>query len=805
MNRPLVSVVLAYVAGLLLAQFCQLPLPVLLAVSLSLLALVLVLKAYRGWLLWPLLMFLGWANFAAHNAVISPDDLRKILGDEPAIVTVHGKLVETPHLKIIEHDGVEIWRSVARVRVSEVKRDDAFAPAAGEIMVTTPGIPPDDFFAGQKVEITGVISRPPLPVAEGLFDLKNYLAQRGVYFQLKAESLNYWKILPPEISKPPLTDRFLNWSRGTLALGLPAEDEPLRLLWAMTLGWRTAFNGDIGEPFLRAGTMHMFAIDGLRIALLSGIIVTLLRVLRLSRAWSGAIAVPLIWFYTAATGWEPSAVRASVMMTVVLGGWALKRPGDLLNSLAAAATIILVLNPNQLFEASFQLSFFVMLVIGIMLPRTNEYFDRILKHDPLVPDELVPWWQRISLKLLYGFTRYFGLSLAAWIGSLPLSAKYFHLFSPISVLANLIAVPLGTAALMANLGALICGHCLSWFTVLFNHAAWFFMVAMQWVSVEATKIPGAYCYVHDPSYVTIAIYYAVVIAIFSGWFKTMRRRMAGVTVLIFVAAVYLWQWEAARDRTTLTVLPTEGGHAVYVDGGRQGDWLVNCGSEKAVQFCMKDYLRAQGVNHIPRLILTEGAARDCEGAPMLDELFGIGTVWTSDVKFRSIDYRNAVAAFDKSGRRKILHYDDTVDCWKVLFPLTNTLAKVDDAPLVLMGDFHGTRVLLLSDLSRSGQSELLSGTNDLRADIVVAGLPDAGEPLCDDLIAAIQPKVIVIADSEFPATRRAGRGLKERLEQTKIPVVYTRDSGAVGIETDSRGWRVRAMDGWNYSSVNRTR
>ena len=50
-------------------------------------------------------------------------------------------------------------------------------------------------------------------------------------------------------------------------------------------------------------------------------IVTLLLTARLSRAWSGAIAVPLIWFYTAATGWESSAVRASVMMTVILGGW----------------------------------------------------------------------------------------------------------------------------------------------------------------------------------------------------------------------------------------------------------------------------------------------------------------------------------------------------------------------------------------------------------------------------------------------------------------------------------------------------
>src|SRR5208282_14306 len=246
-----------------------------------------------------------------------------------------------------------------------------------------PGTLPGNFFAGQSVEIdNGVIARPPLPLAEGLFNYRDYLQTRGIFYQLKTGSTNDWQLGASSLTPPPLTDRFLTWSRRTLALGLP-EDEPLRLLWAMTLGWRTAFTGDISEPFLRAGTMHLFAIDGLRIALISGMLVTLLRVLQISRAWCGLIAIPAIWFYTAATGWEPSAIRASVMMTVVLGGWALKRPGDTVNSLAAAAFIILLWEPRQLFEASFQLSFFVVLVIALMLPPLNKIADRLLRHDPL--------------------------------------------------------------------------------------------------------------------------------------------------------------------------------------------------------------------------------------------------------------------------------------------------------------------------------------------------------------------------------------------------------------------------------------
>ena len=332
-------------------------------------------------------------------------------------------------------------------------RDANWQPAAGSIIVTTPGTLAGDFFAGQPVEVTGVISRPASPLAEGLFDYRDYLQTRGIFYQLKTSSTNDWQLGAAPLSHPPLTDRFLNWSQRTLALGLPVEDEPLRLLWAMTLGWRTALTADISEPFLRAGTMHLFAIDGLRIALISGMLVALLRVLQVSRAWCGIVAIPLIWFYTAATGWESSAIRASVMMTIVLGGWALKRPGDTVNSLAAAAFIILLWEPRQLFEASFQLSFFVVLVIALMLPPLNKISDRLWQGDPLLPDELLPRWRRALIATLRMLSRYCALSFAAWVGSIPLAAKYFHLFSPVSTPANIVAVPLGTLALMSNLGA----------------------------------------------------------------------------------------------------------------------------------------------------------------------------------------------------------------------------------------------------------------------------------------------------------------------------------------------------------------
>ncbi len=804
MKRPLVAVVSFYAAGLLLAEIFQPPVAALLIISFCIIVLILALEKLRPVLICILLALAGWTNLVVHTAVISPNDLRATIGTNDAIVSVRGTLVETPKLKISERGGESSEHSLAQVRVTELYREANWLPSLGEIIVTTPSALPEKFFAGQSVEISGVITRPPPPLAEGLFDDRDYLQTRGIFYQLKTASTNDWRLGKLPLKNPPLTDRFLNWSKRTLSLGLPAEDEPLRLLWAMTLGWRTAFTGDIGDPFLRAGTMHLFAIDGLRIALISGMLVALLRVLQVSRAWCGIVAIPAIWFYTAATGWESSAIRASVMMTIVLGGWGFKRPGDLLNGLAAAAFIILLAEPCQLFEASFQLSFSVMIVIGLLLPRMNKISDRLLIHDVFVPKELIPRRRRITFSVLRVFSRYFSVSLAAWLGSIPLSALYFHLFSPISPLANLIAVPLGTLALMDNFGALICGTWFPWATELFNHSAWFFMSAMTDVSEWFTKIPGSYFYVPAPSWISIGIYYAVLVVILSGWLKTRRRKISGAAVLILIATIYLWRWEDSRGETELTILPLNGGHAVFVDAaGQKNDWLVNCGDKNAVQFTLKPFLHALGVNKIPQLALTEGDSQNIGGAQSLDELFGVGKLWTSDVKFRSSTYRETIGTFEKPpGRHKILNCGEVANCWQILAPLaTDNFSRADDDALVLLGNFQGAKVLLLSDLGRDGQSALLERTNDLHADIVVAGLPNEGEPLCDALIDAIQPKTIIIADAEFPANRRASRVLKERLEQTKIPVIYTRISGAVKIIRDKSGWNLQTMDGQRFNSA----
>ena len=83
-----------------------------------------------------------------------------------------------------------------------------------------------------------------------------------------------------------------------------------------------------------------------------------------------------------------------------------------------------------------------------------------------------------------------------------------------------------------------------------------------------------------PSWLTIGIYYAVLVGAWSGWLFAPARRVWSMAILLLIAALYFWRWEHSRVEIELTVLPLNGGHAVCVDAaGRKNDWLINCGND----------------------------------------------------------------------------------------------------------------------------------------------------------------------------------------------------------------------------------
>ncbi|MCB1125442.1 MAG: ComEC/Rec2 family competence protein, partial [Verrucomicrobiae bacterium] len=742
-------------------------------------------------------------NLSRHDEAHSPHDLRRFGFDEPVLATLRGRLATEPALRRNERRaGTTTWRTRVILEVRHLRRRHDWEPAAGRVAVSLPEILPAGFHQGSEVEVYGILRRPAGPVAEGLFDWARFLRNKGIWYELVTRDLRDWRPVDPGGLRPSLPRRYATWARRCLSRGLPEEEEEVQLIWAMALGWRTALTDEVAEPFMRTGTMHLFAISGLHIGLISGMLVAVLRVLQVPRGACVFLVVPALWFYVAATRGQPSAVRASIMMTVVVGGWSLRRPGDLLNSLCAAGFLILLWDPLQLFQASFQLSFFVVLGLALLMPFFEGLRERLLQVDPLLPPELLTRWQRMQhdgARLVLGSL---GVSIAAWLGSFPLIMHYFNLVTPVSLLANVVMVPLGGLAVMSCLGSLATG---AWFpgaSELFNHAAWFWMHLMTGLSQRAATWPGAFHYVMAPAAWQVGLYYAVLVGCVGGrlWQSGRRQWLVPCGLgLLFAWGAPAW---ARRGRTEVVVLPMNGGGAIWVDApGRRNDLLIDCGDEYQVERLTLPVLRSRGVNVLPRLVLTHGDVRHVGGVGLLAEALPIREVVVGPHDFRSPSYREFVARLREpetagdTALREVVG-GDAVAGWEVRSPPAGTrFARADDNALVLTRDFVGTRVLLLSDLGSKGQGALLAAEGDLGAEVVVAGLPVDEEPLMPRLLDRVVPRRVVLTDAAWPAAQHAGAALRGRLVAAGATVLATSEAGTVTLILEDGDCEVRLMPG----------
>src|SRR6185312_16287366 len=167
--------------------------------------------------------------------------------------------------------------------------------------------------------------------------------------------------------------------------------------------------------------------------------------------------------------------------------------------------------------------------------------------------ELRPRWRRWLEGPVHFVTTSIATSLAAWLGSLPLIAYYFHLFTPISLLANLVIVPLSSLALACNLGSLLCA---SWpaLSALFNHSGWFWMEAIVKLGGGFAALPGAWFYVPAPGWVGFVAYYALLFGVLTGWLLAPSRRRWTAFGVCALALFGLIRWHAHYQDVRVTVL-----------------------------------------------------------------------------------------------------------------------------------------------------------------------------------------------------------------------------------------------------------
>ena len=212
----------------------------------------------------------------------------------------------------------------------------------------------------------------------------------------------------------------------TLRTDLQDDPEAGTVIATMLLGLRDDPGlGDLEGMFQRTGTLHYFAVDGLKLGLIGAVLWQALSAAGLSRAVAGLLVLPVLLLYALATGLGPASGRALLVAAALLGGHWLDRSARPINHLGAAALVILCYDTNELFAVGFQLTFLVVLAILLLAPGLARWFARYGAPDPFLPTVLFSPARKAWEWLRRRLCELFAVALAAWIGSLPVMAWDF--------------------------------------------------------------------------------------------------------------------------------------------------------------------------------------------------------------------------------------------------------------------------------------------------------------------------------------------------------------------------------------------
>ncbi len=287
---------------------------------------------------------------------------------------------------------------------------------------------------GDWLEATGTFDQPAPPSLPGQFDYRTYLLARGIWHQCFVETVER---IGPARGWRRGVGKLLAWRARraeSLACGF-RNDRQARATAAMTLGYRGALSPSTRQAFLRSGALHIFAISGLHVGIAAGLLVWVLRVVRLPFSWRYWCLPVVLGVYVFLTGGAPSAVRAWVMISVVCCARALLHPVSPLNGLSLAALVLLLVNPLSLYDVGFQFSFVIVAVLSLGWRQVGEAIEVLFERARWRPR--ARGLEAARGRVLAGLVRLAACSGLAWLGSAGLVAWKNGLVIPAALWVNL--------------------------------------------------------------------------------------------------------------------------------------------------------------------------------------------------------------------------------------------------------------------------------------------------------------------------------------------------------------------------------
>ena len=317
---------------------------------------------------------------------------------------------------------------------------------------------------------------------------------------------------------------------STLRTNLDAGKDELGIAEALLIGYTNDLDKDLVQAYSNTGVVHIIAISGMHLGLIYIMLVWLFArtpVIKRSKWMQALLILSCLWLFSLLTGGSASVLRSAVMFSfITLGKTIFTKHSSIYNSLAASAFAMLIYNLYYLWDVGFQLSYLA--VTGIVI------FQKPIYNLIYVKNKWVnKIWEMVAI------------TLAAQILTFPVCIYYFHQFPNLFLITNLIAVPLSTLILFAEIA----------------------LVAFSWipfVGVYLGKLTGWLVWLMNKIILSINDFS------FSVWDKIPSNILS--TWLLYLVVIGLSTWLMSKNKKVLWFSMT--GLLAFVIVYAYGNWQI---------------------------------------------------------------------------------------------------------------------------------------------------------------------------------------------------------------------------------------
>ncbi|GBE26731.1 comEC family competence protein [bacterium BMS3Bbin03] len=789
MKQPAVVVFVNFSLGVIVSHFFHYSfsfLSLVLLCAAFLILLILILRAGRAFTIAGFcvsfglgFLWMGFAQFSFEEQSVSK------------FTNVHrpvGLLGVVRSIPQIQHNRLK-WT----IRAEKIFGRDSISPTRGNVLVSSKELN-TRIQIGERIFMRGYLGTPSGRRNPGGFDYRAYLTHRGISALFYPEQGVPYKTFGAESGNRFRKD-LIAPLRTKISAQLTAylgQTEEASLLKGFLLGQRGQIDPDIQNRFAKTGVIHVLAVSGLHVGFILVLMLGILKWLRLREFPRTLLIILGLIFYVYLTGGKPPVVRASLMAVIILIGYLVQRRPDVINSLAVAALLLLLVNPFLLFDAGFQLSFLA--VLGIVL-----FYNRLMGFFQFQPKNK---WQHFFREKLLPLLI---VSFAAQLGTLPLTLYYFHRLPTYALLANIVVIPLVFIIVTFGFAMLIAGAV---WPVLGMGIAWCVKIILTFLIQFVTffsNLPGSTV----ESFGRFSIWHFLVYLVLLGlvWYANEPKRVRRFVLALF----FLWVSRAGVDAvshlrpelkvTFLDVGQGDGsvvelpdGHVLVIDAGPRQN-LFDSG--RSIVF---PFLRDKRLNSIDALMISHHHKDHAGGVPFLIAHMPVGEVWDNgdslaepiyrlyrrEISEKKIPLRAVSAGYHK------LNWQG-VSLW-IFYPLeinhrpgAADPANIENNHSVVAKICFGRRSFLFTgDIEARVEQKLIRFGELLKSDVLK--MPHHGSRTSGTLafLKTVAPQVAVISVAARNRFHQPSEEVLERLRNLNIRICRTDREGAIEFKTDGK-------------------